>query len=255
MEKINRENTNAQKHRKNSPRNCVWSRLCFHPFGVFVFRCGFTALHRQRRYGDGTIRQRLVRHDKRIGDQRGLVVDQVRDRRPGSTCTAKISCTASSNLTKATVCPVSMFTTQTPQARSGQRPLGDGDAAEDGALAHLRQADEGQRTAKVQAAGEAGQLGQRLVSARGRIDDSRCRRCRIRAPTAGRRTSAANAASTARERRLRSAATSRRMPPSFLSARQPPRRVGLAQGGDVARPAIDHAQAIEVAAVLRAPGR
>ena len=49
-----------------------------------------------------------------------------------------------------------------------ERPLGDRDAAEDGALAHLRQADERQVADEVEAAGEAGQFGDALDTAASR---------------------------------------------------------------------------------------
>ena len=77
------------------------------------------------------------------------------NRRPGRTCTAKISRSPSSNRRKATIWPVRMSITQTPHVPFGQ-PIGDRDAAEIGGVAHLRQADERERAEEVQPSGEAG---------------------------------------------------------------------------------------------------
>ena len=50
-----------------------------------------------------------------------------------------------------------MSMTQTPQVRS--RAIGKGEAAEHGRLADLRQADEGEIAGEIEAAREAGQVG------------------------------------------------------------------------------------------------
>jgi hypothetical protein len=85
--------------------------------------------------------QRLIRQDKGIGDQARLVHEGER-----------LPC---------------VDVDHPDAAALGQRPFGDGDAAEDGALAHLRPADEGQRAATGQAAREAGQFAQGFVFSRG----------------------------------------------------------------------------------------
>ena len=75
-------------------------------------------------------------------------------RRPGSTVTAKTSCTAVSNRKSATTLPGGQI--DRADAASplllGQ-PLGDRDAAEDGALANLREPDEGEVAGEVDARG------------------------------------------------------------------------------------------------------
>ena len=68
--------------------------------------------------GLGDLCQRIIGHHERVGQPHRIVVEHVRRRRPGSNCTAKISCNASSNLTSATTWPVWMLTTHTPQERS-----------------------------------------------------------------------------------------------------------------------------------------
>src|SRR5262245_26097883 len=53
----------------------------------------------------------------------------------------------------------------------GGEALGDGDAAEGGAVAHLREADKGERAVEVEAAGEARKLRDRLELAGGGVDE------------------------------------------------------------------------------------
>ena len=145
-----------------------------------------------------------------------------------------------------------MSTTQTPQIAFA-KPLDDGDAAEDRALAHLRQADEGERAVEVEPAGEARNLGHRLPATAFGIDqprlplpDSKTQsrpsyqrgECGIDSP----RSTICVAVDVHQE----TAAP--------LLARQPPARVGLAQGRDVPRAAVDHRQAVQMAAVFRGQG-
>ena len=115
--------------------------------------------------GFGDLVQGRVGQDERVADS--LVSSLIRSgkRRPGSTCTAKISCTASSNRRKATIWPVRMSTTQTPQVRSVE-PLGDRDAAEDRPSRAPARGRRRRAAEEVQPAREAGQLGDRLVAAR-----------------------------------------------------------------------------------------
>jgi hypothetical protein len=88
---------------------------------------------------------------------------------PGSTVTGEISCTPASNRKSATTCPVARSIAQTPQVLG--QPLDNRDAAEDGALAHLRQLDEGEIPGEVEPAGEAQHLGDGHVLAPVRIDE------------------------------------------------------------------------------------
>ena len=176
-------------------------------------------------------------------------------RRPGSTATAKTSCTAVSNRNSATTHPVASSTTQTPQVRSSSVSRSViGMPLKTARLAHLRESHEGQAAGEVEPAGEARHLGDRLVSAGPRVDEPERPRPRLADPEPP------------------------AVPPRRVGHRQPPRDdlaaghvqedaapglvrppavrlIGLPQRRDVARAAVDHPQAVEVAAVGRLQGR
>jgi hypothetical protein len=114
--------------------------------------------------------QRRIRHDKRIRDQARLVLDRVRVAHSRQHLHAEDFLDRVLEFTKATVCPVSMFITQTPPQRSAS---GRSAMAMSLKKALSRTCDrpmQGQRTAKVQTAGNAGPPGQCLVFSRGEFD-------------------------------------------------------------------------------------
>ena len=91
---------------------------------------------------------------------------------PGSTVTAKISCTRGLEPQERDYLPgrqVDRADAAGPLVLG--QPLDNRDAAEDGALAHLRQPDEGEIPSEVEPAGEARHLGDGHVLARVRIDE------------------------------------------------------------------------------------
>ena len=142
-------------------------------------------------------------------------------RRPGKSCTSKISSTAVWNSSKA----IDLAAAQVHHRHAALQllpPLGQRHAVHRGGLADLRQADEGVRAAQRQAAGEAGQLGHGLPAGRWRGPRARAARSPIPAARAGRRASAASAASTGRGRRPRRWARRAGSRPGACSARQPP---------------------------------
>ena len=127
-------------------------------------------------------------------------------------------------------------------------PLDQRDAAEDGGLADLRQADERQRSEEREAAGEAGQLGDGFVAARGQVDGPRLPSPLSRSQSWLRYQRGEWGIDSPRAI-VSFESTSIRTPPLRLFARQPPGSFGFAQGGDVADAAVAHGQAVEVAAV------
>ena len=164
--------------------------------------------------------------------------DEIGEPPPGRTWTAKISWTASSNRRNAAIWPVRMSTTQTPQVRSAG-PLGDGDAAEDWRLSRTcDRPTKAKRPRKSSPRVKPGKCGDRLISARGRVDEAEAARPRFSTQSRP-RTSAASGASTAVGDDLAAGHVDQ----DAAGSCGPPagRRVGLAQGRDVARPAVEEA--------------
>ena len=93
--------------------------------------------------------QRLVGYDKGIGNHARLVVDHIGIPHPGQDLHGKYFLDRVFELYVGDRLSCEYIHHPHTAIPLVQRSLGDGDAAEHGGLAHLRQANEGQRTAKV----------------------------------------------------------------------------------------------------------
>ena len=127
-------------------------------------------------------------------------------------------------------------------------PLGDRDAAEDGAVAHLRQPDEREVAGEVDPAGKPRHFGDRLVLAVVQVDEAERPRTRLADPEpagvppwrVGHRQPAGDHLAGLHVDH-----------DAALGLVRPPADgyIGLAQRRDVARAAVDHPQAVQVTAV------
>ena len=172
------------------------------------------------------------------------------NRLPGSTVTAKTSCTAVSNRRSADACPAVKSITQTPQVRcsSVSRSV-IGMPLKTAVSRTWDKPDKGEIAGEVDAPRESGHLGDRHILSAGHVDVSE--RASPDSQTQSRPAYQRGECGIDSPRVITSPeSTSITMPPWPCS---PPagRLVGLAQRRHVPRAAIDHAQAVQVAAVRR----